>query len=334
MFKSARPSLFITLLLCFTIVLSACGAGNTNTAASSASPSPPASTAPAATEKPAAEAQSRIITTVKGDIEIPVDPQRVVVLYMLGDVLALGVKPVGVSDVSEGAAFEDELSDVQKLGTWFEASPEAVLSLNPDLIIVPSDKTYEVLKDIAPTVLVPYDKMSDEERVSFIGEALGKENQAKSLFDEFYAKVEDSKQKLKGAGILDRTVSIMEGGAKRSMAVVTSKQFGRGSQVIYEYLGMKAPAIIQEKVETSAGATGEDVSFEVLADYSGDYMFRSSYEGMADLTQDPIWNSIPAVKAGRLINIDFGLSYYSDIYSLNAQLDYIAESLLAAPRVE
>ncbi|AIQ47205.1 hypothetical protein R70723_15915 [Paenibacillus sp. FSL R7-0273] len=336
MSKSARPSLLITLLLCFSIVLSACAAGNTNTASGSntTSPSPSASAAPAATDTPSAEAQTRTITTVKGDIEVPADPQRVVVLYLLGDVLALGVKPVGVSDVSEGAAFEEELSDVQKLGTWFEASPEAILSLDPDLIIVPSDETYEVLKDIAPTVLVPYETMSAEERVAFIGEALGKEEQAKTLFDEFHAKVEEGKQKLQEAGILDRTVSIMEGGSKRSMAVVTSKQFGRGSQVIYEYLGMKAPAIIQEKVETSTEAVGEDVSFEVLADYSGDYMFRSSYEGMADLTQDPVWNSIPAVKAGRLINIDFGLSYYSDIYSLNAQLDYIVESLLAAPRVD
>lgn len=335
MSKSARPSLLITLLLCFSIVLSACAAGNTNTASgsNSTSPSPSASTAPAATDTPSSEAQTRTITTVKGDIEVPADPQRVVVLYLLGDVLALGVKPIGVSDVSEGAAFEKELNDVQKLGTWFEASPEAVLSLNPDLIIVPSDETYEVLKDIAPTVMVPYETMSAEERVAFIGEALGKENEAKTLFEGFHAKVAESKQKLQEAGILDHTVSIMEGGSKRSMAVVTSKQFGRGSQVIYEYLGMKAPAIIQEKVETSTEAVGEDVSFEVLADYSGDYMFRSSYEGMADLTQDPIWNSIPAVKAGRLINIDFGLSYYSDIYSLNAQLDYIVESLLAAPRV-
>ncbi|MFD2878730.1 hypothetical protein ACFTAO_26445 [Paenibacillus rhizoplanae] len=79
---------------------------------------------------------------------------------------------------------------------------------------------------------------------------------------------------------------------------------------------------------------GDSVSFEVLADYSGDYIFRSSYDGMADLTKDPLWNGIPAVKEGRLMNIDFGLSYYSDIYSLNAQLDFIADALLAAPRVK
>ncbi|MFD2878729.1 hypothetical protein ACFTAO_26440 [Paenibacillus rhizoplanae] len=66
--------------------------------------------------------------------------------------------------------------------------------------------------------------------------------------NSFKAKVEDSKQKLQEAGILGSTVSIMEGGADRSMVVVMSKQYGRGSQVIYEYLGMKAPEILQQKL--------------------------------------------------------------------------------------
>ncbi|MFD2878728.1 hypothetical protein ACFTAO_26435 [Paenibacillus rhizoplanae] len=175
MFRTAKPSLMFTLLLCFTIVLSACSSGNAGSnAAGNASPSPtssPAATATATTspDNTAAEAQTRTISTVKGDVEVPADPQRVVVLYLLGDVLALGIKPIGVSDVSEGAAFENELKDVQKLGTWFEASPEVVLSLEPDLIIVPSEETYAALHDIAPTVLVPYEKMTTDERVGFIG---------------------------------------------------------------------------------------------------------------------------------------------------------------------
>lgn len=339
MFRTARPSLMLTLLLCFTIVLSACSSSNTGSnAAGNTSPSPDSS--PRATsittssDNTAAKAQKRTIATVKGDIEVPADPQRVVVLYLLGDVLALGIKPIGVSDVSEGAAFEEELKDVQKLGNWFEANPEVILSLNPDLIIVPSEETYEALHSIAPTVLVPYEQMTTDERVGFIGHIFGKEDEAATLLSDFNSKVEESKQKLQQAGILGSTISIMEGGAKRRMVVAMSKQYGRGSQVIYEYLGMKAPELLQSKIDSKTDAGGDSVSFEVLADYSGDYIFRSSYDGMADLTGDPLWNSIPAVKEGRLINMDFGLSYYSDIYSLNAQLNFIVEHLLAAPRVK
>jgi iron complex transport system substrate-binding protein len=338
MFRNTKPTLLLSLMLCFSILLTACSAGTANTnVANNPSPSPSASASAAAdnagsNQSTPAEATTRTISTVKGDIEVPFEPKRVVVLYLLGDVLALGVKPVGVSDVSEGAAFEKDLKDVQKLGTWFEASPEAVLDLNPDLIIVPSEETYQALHQIAPTILIPYETMTAEERVSMIGEVVGKKDEAKSLFDNFHKKVEQSKQKLQAAGILDKTVSIMEGGKDRSMAVIASKQFGRGSQVLYEYLGMKAPEIIQQKIDTSLEASAESVSFEVLAKYSGDYIFRSSYTGMVDLTNDPLWNSLPAVKAGRLLPIDFGLSYYSDIYSLDAQLDYVVESLLATAK--
>ncbi|ASA22200.1 AraC family transcriptional regulator [Paenibacillus donghaensis] len=333
MYRNTKPSLLLILMLCCTLLLSACAPGAANSANSTPTPAAATSPAPSAPANSAdvvtSEAETRTIATVKGDIVVPAQPQRVVVLYLLGDVLALGIKPIGVSDVSEGAAFENELKDVQKLGSWFEASPEAILALDPDLIIVPSEETYEALHLIAPTVLVPYEKMTAEERVSFIGQVVGKEDQAQTLFDNFNTKVEDAKQKLQAAGILDKTVSIMEGGKDRSMAVVSSKQFGRGSQVIYEYLGMKAPKIVQDKIDISTGADGESVSFEVLADYSGDYIFRSSYDGMADLTSDPLWNSLPAVQQGHLIEIDFGLAYYSDIFSMDAQLDYIVKELLA-----
>jgi iron complex transport system substrate-binding protein len=113
------------------------------------------------------------------------------------------------------------------------------------------------------------------------------------------------------------------------MAVVDTINYGRGSQIIYEYLGMKGPEKLQHNIETLEAANAQSISFEVLHDYAGDYIFRSSYDGMVDLSDHTIWNNIPAVKEGRLIEISFGLSYYNDIYSLDKQLDFIVESLLA-----
>jgi len=268
-----------------------------------------------------------MLETVKGNIEVPTNPQRVVVLYMLGDVLAFDVTPAGVSGVYEGAAFEQELADVPKLGEWFEPNREVILELNPDLIIVPSEETYEILKDIAPTVLLNYFDAPLEERIRQVGEALGKESQVSALLEAFYLKVEDGKQRLAEAGLLDKTVTIVEGG-KGSMGVAASKDYGRGSQIIYEYLGMKAPDILQQEIDAATGANGMDVSFETLESYIGDIVFRSSYEGMFDLSDHPIWNNIPAVKEGRLIEISFGLSYYNDIFSLDKQLDFIVDRLL------
>jgi len=325
MYTYTKSSVAVTLLLCLTLLLSACSSGtNAGTGAQAGNERTDTNQTVVASETP----QTKKVSTVKGEVEIPVNPQRVVVLYLLGDALALNVKPVGISDVYDGAAFKDELAGIQSLGEWFTPSREAVLELDPDLIIVPSEETYQLLKPIAPTVLIPYENMSLEERLKQIGGVLGKEGDAQKLLDGFHTKVEQAKQKLKDAGIIDKTVTIVEGG-KGSMSVIMSKHFGRGSQIIYDYLGMKAPKVVQHEIDTTIEASGKDVSYEVLSEYVGDYVFRVSYDGMEDLSDNTIWNNLPAVKEGRLIEIDFGLSYYNDIYSLDKQLDFIVERLLA-----
>lgn len=342
MYRSNK--LAATMLLCITLLLSACSTGNTsngnagNPGNTSNTGSNTGNTVVHTGQSGNQEAadpapQTRTISTLKGDVAVPYEPQRVVVLYLLGDVLSLGVQPVGISDIYSGAAFEHAFTDATLLGSWFEPSPEAVLALDPDLIIVPSEETYTQLHQIAPTVYIPYFEMTLEERVQSIGNILNREGEAKELIDSFHAKVEESKQKLQAAGILDKTVSIMEGG-KGSMSVVSTKQYGRGSQIIYEYLGMKGPEILQEEIATSTDATGHEVSFEALPEYAGDYIIRSSYEGMADLSDNAVWNSLPAIKEGRLIEIDFGLSYYNDIYSLDKQLDFLVDSLLATAALQ
>ncbi|GBF75303.1 hypothetical protein PA598K_03701 [Paenibacillus sp. 598K] len=315
-------------LLCMMMLVAACSSGDAGTR-DKATPAASGEQVEA-TETPAGDQEpaTRMLETVKGNIEVPTNPQRVVVLYMLGDVLAFDVTPAGVSGVYQGAAFEQDLADVPKLGEWFEPNREVILELNPDLIIVPSEETYQILKDIAPTVLLNYFDAPLEERIRQVGEALGKESQVSALLEAFYLKVEDGKQRLAEAGLLDKTVTIVEGG-KGSMGVVASKDYGRGSQIIYEYLGMKAPDILQQEIDAATGANGLDISFETLESYIGDIVFRSSYEGMFDLSDHAIWNNIPAVKEGRLIEISFGLSYYNDIFSLDKQLDFIVDSLLS-----
>lgn len=49
-----------------------------------------------------AVSQTRTISTVKGDVEVPNNPQRVVVDYLVGDVVALGVTPLGVARACTG----------------------------------------------------------------------------------------------------------------------------------------------------------------------------------------------------------------------------------------
>ncbi|MGC5773397.1 AraC family transcriptional regulator [Paenibacillus pabuli] len=336
--RKTSSSIVMVALLSITMLLSACSAGSTTTPAAGdgTNGSSTSSTAVSSSDSGSQtnnENGTRTVSTVKGDVVVPANPKRVVVLYLQGDVVALGIKPIATSEVFAGAAYKGELEGVNSLGAWFEPNPEAVIDLDPDLIIAPSEETYTLLKDIAPTVYVPYEKMTTEERLHSIASIFGKEQEADTLIANLNSKVEESKKTLADAGILDKTVSIVEGGLK-SMVVVESKQYGRGSQALYEYLGVKAPEIVQKKIDVVSEAGGSNLSMEVLPEYIGDYVFRSMYEGADNLTNDPIWSSIPAVKGGRLVEIDFEFFYYSDIYSVNKQIDFVVEHLLAAPRVK
>ncbi len=214
-------SFFVVMLLSFTLLLSACGSANvgSNATNSNGSKASEVTSSPAnnsnATDNTSKEAQTRTISTLKGDIVVPANPERVAVLYLQGDLLALGIKPVGTSSVFEGAAFAEEMGDIENLGSWYEPNPEAVMAVKPDLILAASEETYELLKDIAPTIPIPYEKMATDERIMKIGEVFGKEQEAQALLDNFHEKVEKSKQKLDELGILDKTVTIIEGGKKR-----------------------------------------------------------------------------------------------------------------------
>ena len=118
--------------------------------------------------------EMRVIKTAHGEAEIPADPQRVIVTYCMGDVLALGVKPVASYDVT-GKAYEKEAAG---LPVWDKFEAEEILSHNPDLIIVVNQEQYDIASKIAPTVLLPFTELSSEERVRFLGDVLNRRDEA------------------------------------------------------------------------------------------------------------------------------------------------------------
>jgi len=340
------------MLMLLTLLLAvACGTqndGGSSPAATGASQqesgktaSEPQTEEPQSSEQPVKESAkeepaTRVVSTIKGDVEVPNRPERIVALYMIGDVLSFGITPVGISDVYEGAAFWDQIDGITTLGEWFKPNQEAIIALNPDLILVPSDETYEALRKIAPTVLINAFEQSPEATIAELGEVLGRQEQAAQLTADFQDKMESGRQKLDAAGLLDKTVTIVEGGSKNVMFTVASLDYGRGSQAIYRHLGLKAPELVQRQIDKNTANPDEEgslsLSFEILEDYIGDYVFRSSYEGMVDLSGNPLWTGIPAIKEGRLIEAPFGFCYYSDFYSLNKQIDYIVDALIAASK--
>jgi len=212
--------------------------------------------------------KTRTVKTVKGDIEVPVNPKRIVINYFQGDLLALGVKPIAMNTVGGKTAFEEELKDVKEIEKW---EPEEVMALEPDLIIVIDEEQYEKLHKIAPTILVPFTEISAEERLTLIGDAVGKQEEAKKLLNDFDKKIEESKQKLEKAGIMDKTFTLLENNSGKVW--VFGNKWGRGGEVFYNYLDLKAPDIIEKEIIDADQY--RELSLEALPEYCGDFIIKS-----------------------------------------------------------
>lgn len=319
MLKQMKSKAIVAAAMSLMLMLSACGTAPAT--ASGAESAPLASVAAQNSETTG----TRTVSTSLGEIEVPIAPQRVVVQYFMGDVVSLGIEPVGVSDVYDGAAFSELVTDSVRLGWFPEWQAESVMALNPDLILVIDEAAVETFSKIAPTILIPYGDMTQNERITFFGEILNKQQEAAEALKTYEKNLEEAKAKLSEAGFSKYTVSVFEGGADAKMSV-RGDQFGTGS-ILYKEIGVRAPAAVQENI-IDKNSGGEQVSFEVLPQYSGDFIIRNTYDGMADLSSDAIWNSLPAVINNRVIGIEFGLSYYPDILSATAQLNYVTEELL------
>ena len=272
---------------------------------------------------------TKTISTAKGDVEIPTNPKKVVVDYFMGDAVALGVKPVGTTYIYKGAYFEDELKGVPSINgdnSYGEYSMEKIAALKPDLIITAFDNDYDKLSKIAPTVFVDYTNMSTEERLNLIGEALGKVDKVDDVLADLDKEVEKSKATLKEAGILDKTISLFET-SQKAVYVYGDKQ-GRGGDILYNLLGMNAPEIVEKEI--IGGEQWRSISFEVLADYIGDYVMIGGWEEdpMDTVGNNPVWKNTEAIKNNHVIEYNSNAFIYQDIYSTKSQLKKVVNSLV------
>jgi iron complex transport system substrate-binding protein len=316
MSKYKRKSILAAAALS-AILLTACGAANKGAAPEAGSK------VTEQTEETTAGKDTRVIKMEYGDVEIPANPKRVVVAFFQGDLLALGIHPVGTS-FNDDAVFEQELGDVTVVDA-FELNPEAIMELDPDLIIWNNTDDYESLAKIAPTLARNYYDMEVKDRLAFFGEVFGVPEKAEKIMSDFEKKAEESKKQLSEKGLADKNVILLENQTKGILRAF-GDDYGRGGEIIYQYLGLKAPERIQKEVMDKEGVNFIDISYETLKDYVGDYIF--SDQRIADLKGVEVWESLLAVKEGRLVQNSSGMFWFSDITSMNAQMDFIMDSLL------
>ncbi|WP_126428552.1 iron-hydroxamate ABC transporter substrate-binding protein [Brevibacillus marinus] len=280
-------------------------------------------------ESAGAEGETILYQAANGEVRIPQHPERVVVLAdsYVGYFLALGIKPVGVTDNALQNPYFQGLTDgIVNLGDG--KSVEQILELQPDLIVTFSgEENLEKLEKIAPTVAIEYGKVDYREQLREFGRMTGREEQANAWIAEWDRKLAEQKPKVVAA-VGEQTVSILSPYAKGIYAY--GHNYGRGGEIIYGEFQLKAPELVQKEAIDS-GQGWASLSLERLPDYAGDYIFTCRWAGDdADpsvVYDSSIWKGLPAVKNNRVFQLDPTAAYFNDPVSLEKHLEFIVEKL-------
>ncbi|MGW6399475.1 ABC transporter substrate-binding protein [Streptomyces sp. NPDC055134] len=252
----------------------------------------------------------RTLKTVMGDVKIPAQPQRVVVLDTgeLDDVTLLGIDPVGAvaPHFKTGGGFptylKGELGDTMDVGPALEPNLEKIASLKPDLILsskVRHEKVYDKLSAIAPTVFTETTGGVWKENLKVHAEALGLEKEAGAKLKEYETR----------AAALGEAIKKKNDGTMPSASVVRFiagptrlYQSNSYSGVVLDDIGLVRP---KSQISDNPDVTMKDVSPEQIDRADADLIFVTTADTpdktqQKKVTSNPVWKDLPAVKKGNV----------------------------------
>ncbi|MEM9955424.1 MAG: ABC transporter substrate-binding protein [Chloroflexota bacterium] len=289
---------------------------------------------------------------------IPENPERVVLVWPLGlpSFFRADVPIVGsfALDFLKGQhpAWVEEIDMLTDIGT--PANPEAVLALEPDLIIGAyyliqdeSTSTYPdfveadpVWTSIAPTVVFDWNQTTWRETEDLIMDAVGKSDESDAIFTEFEARAQELAMLIDNVG--DIEVAMINFGAnffnlhtQNSPGGIVAEMVGFG-RVEAHLLPVSREEFLENRDDypeylSEAYLTVNQENLDIIdADMiiiSGGFFENNpdNQEALDDLLANPLWQTLEAVQNGNvhLADINFG---NGEIAAAHAMLDDFAEA--------
>ena len=336
--SSKRWWIYAACVVLVISLLTACGgqnSGETNTGGANTADDP-GNHAGTGQEHPEAEktAGERILVDPLGhEVAVPAEPQRIIASYLEDYLVALGVKPVAQWAIGDSPMLylQSELEGVPYIP--YDLPFEAVASFNPDLIIIGdegliADDKYASYAKIAPTYALGNEIYSDwRQTLLKIGEVLNKSEQARQVLDEYEAKAAEARAQIEAA--YDTPPSVAAIWLVSKTFWVASDNMSSGA-VLYQDLGLAVPEIVQT-ISDGEGGIWKSISMEALAQLDADHIFliNSDTAAGSEALQDPIWQSLPAVKNGNVHEYGPETSWlYTGPIANSQMIDDILESLI------
>lgn len=226
-------------------------------------------------------AECRVVEHALGATEICGQPQKIVVVgtHILDLLLSLDAQPVGYTaplNMHQGEIFDHPAQQIPYLGDRITTQPvnlgnseelslEALTALKPDLILGEAGRNggqYELLSQIAPTLLWPSRQNPDQWRKTLRGMAvaLGRDERAEAVIQQYEARVSNMRADLA------ETVT-----AHPTVLLVAASRLEEGIRII--------------KPESYLGDLLEKVGFQLIASSLADNNALTSVEVLPELNE-------------------------------------------------
>jgi iron complex transport system substrate-binding protein len=297
--NARRGPRLVFVLACGALLAAACGGSDDGSASGSGSGSTPAAGDGA--------------TDPGGSDSSGPDLGRVVALgeeFLLADLLALGVEPVAstatVADVGFQGLDGYDTSGITPLPSN-ERDIERLAALRPDTIITTSFFVDELGEDtltaIGELIEVPQD-LSPDEQVVWLGDALGEEDAAAVLVDEWEAAQAEAADALAGGDCTVSVATVYPGATVAAWIAAPNPV-----PVILDSVGCTLVPGPDEYDPDQAGRVYLSEEQITVLDAPVLVLLQSdTVEGemgsLAAMGDSPLWARLPAVEAGQVREID------------------------------
>lgn len=247
---------------------------------------------------------------------------KIVTMHYAGEMLALGMKPLGSLEVTLNQLQDTAL--ISSIG-YDTCQLDKLEALQPDLIIASdfmSRKELLELENFAPVVVIPWDVQSFD-RLQRVARLLGKEKQAENWHKRYMSKKIEAQQRCRAKLKKGETAAIL--GVKDGTVWVYASRF---FPTFYEVIGFQPSHFMNKTTEAYSEQRRVAVSLEDIEQLEADRLYiveemdPDFEQGLEQLQQAAGWNSLTAVQKNRVYVIPHcGIS--NSAYTLEWQLDMV-----------
>lgn len=326
--RHARPAAFAALTLGAALALSGCAAGDTGDDAEST----PASTV--------------TITDNHGEVEVPVNPEKVVALdnHVFETLseweIPLAAAPKGLMGDNWPEYTDDEA--IGDVGTHREPDLEAVVAAQPDLIIGGyrfGDSYDDLVEQNPDAVVIEIAPREGEDAVAelkreteILGQIFAHEDEAEQINAGLDESIAAAKEAYNGE---DTVMGVLTSGGKIEFAAPVT---GRAVGPVFPALDL-VPALDREAEDTSHG---DDISVEAIADANPDWIvvldrdasFTEPEPGFVPaeelISGSEALKETTAVKEDQVVYLDPSFYLTEDIQAYTHLFDQLQEAFSAA----